>query len=132
MLAFGIELAASLQVGQMVTIDGTLGAGKTTLCRGILAGLGFSGEVQSPTYAIIHSYDPPDTHMPVLHADLYRLRHPDELEELGLLDAYHDSVLLIEWPSHAPYLYELAGISLVIEKTQEGGRLVTLRNAKMR
>ena len=60
MRAFGQKLAQELERSDWVAINGPLGAGKTVLCAGILAGLGFEGEVASPSYAIVHSYDPPE------------------------------------------------------------------------
>lgn len=83
----------------MVTLTGALGAGKTTLVRGVLAALGHSGEVPSPTFAIVQPYE--GTRLPVAHADLYWLEHPSELEELGLDDQLLDGAILVEWPDCA-------------------------------
>jgi tRNA threonylcarbamoyladenosine biosynthesis protein TsaE len=101
MLDFGVELAAELKVGDWLAIDGPLGAGKTVLCKGILRGLGYEGEVVSPSYAIVHPYDPPSVRIPVLHIDLYRINSPGELEELGLDQAASDCIHLVEWASRA-------------------------------
>ena len=84
MRAFGERLAQGLKLGDWIAIDGPLGAGKTTLCKGILHGLGFDGEVASPSYAIVHQYEPPETSIAVAHADLYRLNNVGELKELGI------------------------------------------------
>ena len=102
---FGRAIAPLLRPGDSLALFGTLGAGKTSLSRGILHGLGFPGEVASPTFPIVQTYDPPDVSMPVWHVDLYRIEHPHELEELGLDDALADSVLLIEWPERLPALW---------------------------
>jgi tRNA threonylcarbamoyladenosine biosynthesis protein TsaE len=83
MRAFGQKLAQELERSDWVAINGPLGAGKTVLCAGILAGLGFEGEVASPSYAIVHSYDPPEVSIAVAHVDLYRLDNADELDELA-------------------------------------------------
>ena len=96
--ALGRAIAAQLVAGDTVALFGGLGAGKTTLARGILAGLGHSGDVASPTFPIVQTYSPPETRLPVWHVDLYRIEHPEELEELGLDEAQGDGVLLIEWP----------------------------------
>ncbi|MGB5078212.1 MAG: tRNA (adenosine(37)-N6)-threonylcarbamoyltransferase complex ATPase subunit type 1 TsaE, partial [Sphingorhabdus sp.] len=86
MRALGLKLASQLVPGDWVAIDGPLGAGKTVLCSGILDGLGFRGEVASPSYAIVHLYEPPEVSIAVAHADLYRLQEIDELDELGLAE----------------------------------------------
>jgi tRNA threonylcarbamoyladenosine biosynthesis protein TsaE len=87
-----------LRSGDVVTMTGDLGAGKTTLVRGLLDALGHQGEVPSPTFAIVQPYEELDP--PVWHADLYRVDDPAELAELGL-DSLGDSVLLVEWPERA-------------------------------
>ena len=100
-LAFGASLAPLLRVGDVVTLAGPLGAGKTSIARGLLAALGLPGEAPSPSFAIVQPYAPPETRLPVLHVDLYRLDDPGEVEELGLDDARLDSALLVEWPERA-------------------------------
>jgi tRNA threonylcarbamoyladenosine biosynthesis protein TsaE len=83
----------------VVELSGPLGAGKTTLVRGVLIALGHAGEVPSPTFAIVQPYD--TTTLPIAHADLYRLEDPAEIEELGLEDQLIDGALLVEWPERA-------------------------------
>ncbi len=102
---FGATLAEGLRAGDSIALFGPLGAGKTTLARGILRGLGHEGEVQSPTFPIVLNYDPPDTRLPVWHVDLYRIEDPAELDELGLDEARQEGVLLIEWPERLPRLW---------------------------
>jgi tRNA threonylcarbamoyladenosine biosynthesis protein TsaE len=97
-MAAGRKLAGLLRSGDVVTMTGDLGAGKTTLVRGLLDALGHQGEVPSPTFAIVQPYEELDP--PVWHADLYRVDDPAELAELGL-DSLGDSVLLVEWPERA-------------------------------
>jgi tRNA threonylcarbamoyladenosine biosynthesis protein TsaE len=97
----GAELAALLRVGDVITLEGPLGAGKTSIARGLLAALGLAGEAPSPTFAIVQPYAPPEVRLPVLHVDLYRLDDPGEMEELGLGDALYDSALVVEWPDRA-------------------------------
>lgn len=99
--AVGARLADLLQPGDIVTLTGPLGAGKTSIARGLLAGLGLAGEAPSPSFAIVQPYDPPEVRLPVLHVDLYRLDGPEELEELGLSEALFDSALVVEWPDRA-------------------------------
>jgi tRNA threonylcarbamoyladenosine biosynthesis protein TsaE len=95
---FGIRLAGQLRPGDVVALNGDLGAGKTALARGILRGLGFTGDVASPTFPIVQVYDPPEVRLPVWHIDLYRIEDAVELEELALDEARYDTALLIEWP----------------------------------
>ncbi|MBB3763693.1 tRNA (adenosine(37)-N6)-threonylcarbamoyltransferase complex ATPase subunit type 1 TsaE [Sphingomicrobium lutaoense] len=93
----GANLARRLRPGDVITLSGGLGVGKTTLVRGMLRALGHEGEVPSPSFAIVQPYE--HLNPPVLHVDLYRLEDPEELMELGL-DMMGDGVLLIEWPEH--------------------------------
>ena len=99
--AFGALLAERVQPGDVVTLEGTLGAGKTSIARGLLAALGLAGEAPSPSFAIVQPYEPPEVRFPVLHVDLYRIDDPAEIEELALDDARYDSLLLVEWPERA-------------------------------
>jgi tRNA threonylcarbamoyladenosine biosynthesis protein TsaE len=98
---FGARIAAQLRPGDVVALSGGLGAGKTTLARGIIAALGHLGEVPSPTFTIVETYDPPAVRLPVVHADFYRLNRPQEAEELGLDDYREGAALIAEWPESA-------------------------------
>lgn len=82
----------------MLTLEGPLGAGKTTLARDILRALGITGDVPSPTFTLLQTYD--TARFPVYHFDLYRLKHESELDELGW-DDITDGVTLVEWPEKA-------------------------------
>ena len=97
-MAFGAKLAKLSQSGDVITLSGPLGAGKTTVARGFLGALGHLGEVPSPTFAIVQPYE--ELQPPVWHVDLYRIEDPSELEQLGL-DAAFDAILLVEWPDRA-------------------------------
>ena len=121
--AFGAKLASRLRVGDVIALFGPLGAGKTTLARGILRGLGHEGDVASPTFPIVQAYDPPDTRIPVWHVDLYRIEQPGELDELGLDEARADGALLIEWPERLPALW--TGTLRLRLAEGEGGRALT-------
>ena len=90
MQRLGNRIADALQRGDVVALSGGLGTGKTTLARAIIAQLGHSGEVPSPSFAIIEIYDSPALRLPVAHADFYRLKHvreviPREAEQVELM-----------------------------------------------
>jgi tRNA threonylcarbamoyladenosine biosynthesis protein TsaE len=122
--AFGARLAAGLRPGEVIALFGTLGAGKTTLARGLLRGLGHEGDVASPTFPIVQAYAPPDVAIPLWHVDLYRIEQPEELEEIGLDEALEEAALLIEWPERLPSLWPNAlRLSLAVEPG--GGRALT-------
>jgi tRNA threonylcarbamoyladenosine biosynthesis protein TsaE len=96
--ALGSAIGRSLRAGDIVALFGDLGAGKTTLARGVMRGLGFRGEVGSPTFPIIQAYELPDVRLPVWHVDLYRTESEAELQELALEEVLGDGALVIEWP----------------------------------
>ncbi|MGE6697893.1 tRNA (adenosine(37)-N6)-threonylcarbamoyltransferase complex ATPase subunit type 1 TsaE [Hyphomonas sp. NPDC076900] len=98
-LALGRALAQILRAGDFVALHGDLGAGKTTLTRGLIqALLGEGEEVPSPTYTLVQIYEGPD--FPLWHFDLYRLEDPDGVEELGWDDTA-EGAALVEWPERA-------------------------------
>ena len=97
-IAAGVKLAKLLRPGDVIAMTGDLGAGKTTLVRGLLQALGHDGEVPSPSFAIVQPYE--DVEPPVWHADLYRVEDVAELAELGL-DSLSEGVLVVEWPERA-------------------------------
>lgn len=100
-LAWAQAYAASLLPGDTIALSGDLGAGKTVVSRGLARGLGYAGDVHSPSYALIHEY--PGGRLPLFHMDLYRLAPGADWEEIGL-DHYFQQrgVCLIEWPERLP------------------------------
>lgn len=131
MAAYGARIAAALRAGDVVALEGGLGAGKTTLARAILAALGHAGEVPSPTFTIIETYDAPPLRLPVVHADFYRLEDASELTEIGIDDYREGAVLLAEWPDHAGgFDHEPGCLSIMLEpcgESGEGGRIAIAR-----
>lgn len=97
---WGKRLGRQIDPPLIVTLDGDLGAGKTTLARAISVGYGVREEITSPTFAIVHVYDAPKS--AVYHIDLFRLDSPKELQNIGWDDLVQaDALLLIEWPERA-------------------------------
>ncbi len=118
---YGRAIASRLRPGDIVALSGGLGAGKTTLARAIIAALGYEGEVPSPTFTIIETYDAPPLSVPVVHADFYRLKDPAELIELGLADYREGAALIAEWPDHAGgFDHEPGCLSIEIESADRG------------
>jgi tRNA threonylcarbamoyladenosine biosynthesis protein TsaE len=97
--SLGARIAAGLRKGDLVALEGELGAGKTTLARATLHAMGVAESVPSPTFTLVQTYD--TRRFPVRHYDLYRIEHPEELEELGLEEALDEGAVLMEWPERA-------------------------------
>jgi tRNA threonylcarbamoyladenosine biosynthesis protein TsaE len=118
MRALGGQLATQWKAGEAVRLIGPLGAGKTTLVRGVLEGLGYDGPVRSPTFNLIQIYE---TQPPVLHADLYRLK---SAAGLGLEDYESSHLLLVEWPDRMDDLFPPESAwTVAIEIVGEGRRV---------
>ena len=120
--AFGAALARVARSSDVITLSGPLGVGKTALARGFLGALGHEGEVPSPSFAIVQPYD--ELNPRVWHDDLYRIEDPSEIEELGL-DAAADAVLMVEWPQRAGAGAWPNALSLSLDVTQDGDRILT-------
>ncbi len=122
----GASLALLLKAGDVVLLEGPLGAGKTTLVRGLLGALGHHAEVPSPSFAIVQPYD--DLALPLWHVDLYRISHPSELEELGLDDVLEGGVLVVEWPDHAGQgAWPPTALALSLGAREDGVRVLTAK-----
>lgn len=122
---FGARLASVIGPGDAILLEGGLGAGKTTLARGLLRGLGLEGEAPSPTFAILQGYEPPEVSVPVGHVDLYRLDDPADVEELGLDDWLNDGALVIEWPDRLGGRFSAHALNLHIDVAPDGARILT-------
>ena len=126
-IALGRSLAASLVPPKLVLLRGDLGAGKTTLVKGIAAGFEAAEEedVTSPTFTLVHEYRGPRANL--YHIDLYRVDTPRELETLGLDDLRSDgSILLIEWGEKFPRLLRERDLEISLERQSENGRKITI------
>src|SRR5258708_6431581 len=103
MLAFGAELAQGCSPPCVIFLHGQLGAGKTTLVRGFLRGLGYEDKVKSPSYNLVEIYNLGA--QSIFHFDFYRIRDPHELDFMGIQDYWQPSaIFLIEWPEKVAHL----------------------------
>ncbi|MCZ6617432.1 MAG: tRNA (adenosine(37)-N6)-threonylcarbamoyltransferase complex ATPase subunit type 1 TsaE [Gammaproteobacteria bacterium] len=127
-LQYGNALARRLRSDALVLLRGDLGAGKTTLVRGILRGLGHTGSVKSPTYTLLEPYEL--AQQTVYHFDFYRIADSQELEFIGIdefMDA--DAIKLVEWPEHAGEKLPDPDLEILLEIEGAGRRLeIYLRN----
>jgi tRNA threonylcarbamoyladenosine biosynthesis protein TsaE len=122
MQALGTRIAARLRPGDVVALSGPLGSGKTTLARAIIAALGHEGEVPSPTFTILETYD---LDPPLVHADFYRLKSPREADELGLDDYREGAALIAEWPEKAGgFAREPGCLSVALEFAGNGRKAI--------
>ena len=122
MLAFGARLGAALKPGDVVALIGGLGAGKTTLARGLVQSVLPHETVPSPTYTLVQNYEVRG--FMLWHCDLYRLEHPDEAYELGLIDAMGEDVCLLEWPDRLGPLLPSDALQVEITFDGDGRRII--------
>lgn len=129
-LALAQRLASCLEPGMVVYLRGDLGAGKTTLVRGILAALGHKGRVKSPTYTLVEPYQAGE--LDLRHFDLYRLRDEEEWESAGFRDEFDGhNVFLIEWPEKAQGLIPQADMEIDLAILDVGREAKILANTEM-
>lgn len=131
-MALGEQLARDFPARAVVLLIGNLGAGKTTLAKGIVKGLkaGDTEQVSSPTFTLIHEYPVASSGCPkVYHVDLYRLDHPHEVSRLGLEELFEkEAVILIEWGERFPELMPADRIEIRIHTGDEDRREFMITN----
>lgn len=130
MESLGASLSASnIEKLDLVTLTGALGAGKTTLVRGILRGVGYKGSVKSPTFSLHESYPVRETTLH--HFDLYRVENPDELEFIDFREALQPSnLVVVEWPERAEDTLPDPDLEIIIEKDESGRRVYLIDHSK--
>ena len=128
-IQLGREIAAGLPRRAVVLLIGNLGAGKTTLAKGLVSGLGAAkpDEVTSPTFTLIHEFGRSPQGARVYHIDLYRLERPEEVARLGLEEIFdREAVVLIEWGERFPRLMPADRIEIRIEAPSEHIRYIVI------
>ena len=116
-----IRLGAGLRAGDTLLLEGEIGAGKSHFARAlILSRLAEPEDVPSPTFTIVQAYDLPDCEL--WHADLCRLGDPDQIVELGLLDAFQNAICLIEWPDRLDDLAPPEALTVRLENLDTSDR----------
>ncbi len=119
--ALGEALASGAGPGQALYLRGDLGAGKTTLVRGLLRGLGYAGRVKSPTYTLVEPYTLSSLHL--YHFDFYRLKNRSEWLETGFREYFSaQSMCVVEWPERAEGLLPVPDLELRLEFAGEARR----------
>jgi len=118
--ALGARIAGQLRPGDLVALSGELGAGKTTLARTIVTSLGVAENVPSPTFTLVQCYETPA--LIISHYDLYRLKSPRELDELGLEEALELGAVLVEWPERAETRLPMDRLTVELSAHDDGRR----------
>ena len=124
--ALGKRLADLLRPGDVVLLQGGLGAGKSELARGVARGLGVSGPVPSPSFTILNAYD--EGRVPLYHFDWYRIHDPDEIAQMGMDEQLGgDGIALIEWSERAQEFVPERNLTVLIRAVDEETREITFQ-----
>lgn len=128
---FAQTLSPHLHAGDVLLLEGPIGAGKTYFCRALIQSLLAQQEdIPSPTFTLVQTYE--SARFPIWHCDLYRLTHPDEAWELGLEEAFDTALCLIEWPDRLGNEVPNTALSLKFEPMDDGSRSLTMTSQSKR
>ena len=117
---FGRKIGERLRAGDIICLTGDLGVGKTVFVQGVAEGLGITDDIVSPTFTLIQEYH--DGRLPLYHFDVYRIDHPDDMEELGYEEYFYgDGVCLVEWGNLIEELFPENTVYITISKDLEKG-----------
>lgn len=127
--ALAQRIAMILRAGDVILLEGEIGAGKSSFSRGVIRALcGPNEEVPSPTFTLVQVYETAETE--IWHADLYRLSDPQEIVELGLLDAFDAAICLIEWPDRLGDLRPKGTLTLSLQANENSHQCTASGNAE--
>lgn len=121
---FAKQLSVCLKTGDIITLEGTLGAGKTELCRALIHSIGYQEDVPSPTFSLLQTYEPEldDFKTPAIwHFDLYRLDNSEDVLELGIEDGFDTAITLIEWPDKMGTFLPDGHLKIMLSMSEDQG-----------
>ena len=124
-----VALAKHLTMGDIITLSGDLGTGKTVFARALICALGNSDEVPSPTFSLVQSYNL--NPIPVHHFDLYRIERPEDTFELGIEDLYSEGISLIEWPERLSSYLPRDRLELLFLYPANESKINTIRHIRI-
>ena len=122
--SIGFNLAAQIRTGDVITIEGEIGAGKTTFIKGVLRGFGYTGNVSSPTYTLINEYQSENK---IIHIDCYREQDLNRWIDIGIIDYLNgDNIIIIEWPQYIKKILPIDTINIYINHISEFKRKIKI------
>ncbi len=127
-VSLAVRFAPLLRKGDVLLLQGDLGAGKTAFARTLLQKLGAADEIPSPTFTLVQAYELPS--LRAFHFDLYRLKKPEEVEEIGFEEACADGLVLVEWPEKATPFMPRGALKLVFGMNEKQERFVRFEMTK--
>ncbi len=123
-MSIGFEFSQEIKAGDIIAIEGEIGAGKTTFIKGILKGLGYKGNVNSPTYTLINEYQADSK---IIHIDCYREKNINRWIDIGFIDYLNDNnIIIIEWPEYIRKILPSDTIDIYIKHIEESIREIKI------
>ena len=123
-MSIGFEFSQEIKAGDIIAIEGEIGAGKTTFIKGVLKGLGYKGNVNSPTYTLINEYQADSK---IIHIDCYREKNINRWIDIGFIDYLNDNnIIIIEWPEYIRKILPSDTIDIYIKHIEESIREIKI------